>query len=195
MPYALVTLNQTLFNQYQANVLCFSNIQEDDSWLQGFADEIRDLANSYLDDHMVTNWTLDNITVAFIDGDHISYSVQVDFTSGNLQGNVITDGMPGSSCMLASTSFVGPAPNRGRIYFSGFSELTQTDGQWDTSVRQDVDAFVSGLRAGITVDNITAVLQICRRPSDVFSTYSFNPVQNVNVQAYTRAQRRRNRNQ
>lgn len=192
MPYALVSCNQTLFDKYQANVFAFDNMLEDSGWLQGFADEMRELWNTYVDDHMVSNWFLDDLTVSFVDVDHISYSVQVPFTSGNLQGNVLTGGMAGGNALLVSTAYTGERPNRGRTYFSGLSEAAQVDGSWDSSVRTALRGFVQDLRDGITYDTTTASLQIARRPSSKFPAYVFHPVQTVSTTEFNRSQRRRN---
>lgn len=195
MPYALVTFNQTLFDKYQATVTAWDNIQEDATWLQEFADELRAIANSAWDNVMVNNWTLDNITVSFIEGDHISYSVDVSFTDGDLLGNDLAAGMPASSCLLASYGYIGAKPNRGRSYFAGFSENAQSNGEWDSTSLDAILLLTQAWQYGVTVDGINASLQIARRPSAVFPAYEFNPVQTIKVTPSTRAQRRRNKNQ
>lgn len=192
MALALITLNQTLYEQYQANVVCFDNVSEDSSWLQDFADAIRATANDEWDNVMVNNWTLDNITVSFIEDDHITFTVDVDFTEGDLVGNVLTDGLPPSTCLLISTSYVGAAPNRGRIYFSGFGETSQTDGTWDASARQGMKAMIDNWISGFEIQGVNTSLQILRRPSAVFEEYVANPAQLSVGIGSTRSQRRRN---
>lgn len=192
MPLAIVSLNQTLYDKAIANVTCWDNVQEDSAWLQAFADQLRDTANDHWDNHMVLGWTLDDITVSFIDGDHIDYSVPVSFTSGDLQGNVVTDGMPGGAAALISTSFVGGPPNRGRVYFSGGAESGQADGRWDNPMMSDLKEMVEDWAAGYTILGSSTSLQILRRPSAVFSTYVANPVEFVVRTDVTRSQRRRN---
>lgn len=195
MPLAIVSLNQTLYNEPIKNITAWDNVEEDSTWLQEFADKIRESANNNWDNQMVNNWRLDDITVSFIEGDHISYSVNVSFTQGDLVGNVLTDGMPGGSCILISTSFTGPKPNRGRIYFSGAGEGAQSDGQWDGAVMTAMKALVEEWAAGFLIQGITTSLQILRRPSAVFPLYVANPVQLVSRRDFTRSQRRRNLNQ
>jgi len=195
MTLAIVRLNQTLFNQGIANITCWDNFQEDSSWLQEFADEFRESANDNWDNHMVTNWTLDNITVSFIEGDHITYSVDVAFSAGDLQGNQIGQGLPSGVAALISTRYVGPAPNRGRIFFSGMAEDSQNDGQFENVVMAGLKSLVEDWRDGLNVLGTTSSLQILRRPSDKFPTYVANPVQIVTRTDFSRSQRRRNLNQ
>jgi len=192
MPLAIVTANQTLFDKYQANVLAFDNMEEDSQWLQEFADGFRDVANDLWDNEMVTNWFLDDLTVSFISGAQISYSVRVPFSQGNLQGNNPGGGLPAGSSLLVSTSYVGPGPNRGRVYFSGLPETVQGDGVWTVAVRNVFSQLVVAWRDGFNIGGVTASLQILRRPSDKFPAYVANPVQSISVERAVRSQRRRN---
>ena len=192
MPFALVTLNQTLYGKPIANVTAWDNVQEDSVWLQAFADAIRDSANATWDNLMVENWFLDNITVSFVDGGAISYSVVVEFTLGNLQGNQLGSGMPGGSAMLISTSYTGPKPNRGRIYFSGFPEGEQNNGMWSTPAKNAMRGMIQEWRDGFNISGVNTSLHICRRPTNADPVYSFNPVQFVFGTEAVRSQRRRN---
>lgn len=192
MPYGFVTARQTLQGKSIVNVLAFNNLQEDPDWLQQFADGFRSLANDHWDNVMVTAWTLDDILVSFVEGDHISYSVPVTFTDGDLLGNVIADPTPRGAALMVRTSYTGPAPNRGRIYFSGLSEGAFVGGEWQTSDRNSLRSLVQAWRDGITVGGFTASLQIARRPSAVFPTYTFNQVEIVGTEAGARSQRNRN---
>jgi len=192
MPYAFVTARQTLQGKQVANVLAFSNMQEDSAWLQDFADAFRVLANSFWDTHTTTAWTLDDILVSFVSGNEIVYSVPVSFTDGDLLGNSLGDTLPRGTALMARTSYVGAAPNRGRIYFTGFGEGSYTAGVWETGVRNDMRSLVQAWRDGITISGITASLQIARRPSAVFPTYVFNQVETVGTEEQARSQRNRN---
>ena len=192
MPLAIISANQILYGKVVANVLCFDNVQEDSGWLQEFADAFRESANDNWDNLMVTNWSLENLTISFIDGDHITYSVTVDFTDGNLIGNDILDGMPGGSTALISTSFTGPKPNRGRVYFSGGGEGSQSDGTWGNPFMSELKSLVEAWRDGFTIMGETASLQILHRPGTYNPDYEANPVQLVNRRDNTTSQRRRN---
>ena len=194
MTDAIVTMNQTLYGKPQVTVTAWTNVLEDSAWLQEFADAIRASANDQWDNNMVNNWSLENISVSFIDVDHIAYSVTVDFTQGNLVGNIVTDGMPASACLLIRTGFVGPRPNRGRMYFAGFGETSQSDGVWDGPSTQNMRELVELWRDGLGGTGGDAFLAIARRPSDVFPEYVLNPVQTVGSTGRTRSQRRRNTN-
>ena len=192
MALAIISANQTLYGKFVSNILCFDNIQEDSTWLQDFADEFRSAANNRWDNVMVVGWTLDNLTFSFIEGDHISYSVNVDFTLGDLIGNDLSGGMPGGSTALISTSFTGPKPNRGRVYFSGIGEVNQSNGTWSGTAMVELKALVELWIAGFQVQGSNTSLQILRRPSTVFPTYIANPVQFANRRDNTTSQRRRN---
>jgi len=192
MAIALITLNQILFGKPITNVVCFDNIQQDPTWLQDFADQFREAANDNWDNLMVTNWSLEDLTFSFIEGDHITHSVTVEFTDGNLVGNDILDGMPGGSTALISTSFTGPRPNRGRVYFSGAGEGSQSDGTWSNSLMSQLKSLVEAWAVGFQVEGSNSSLQICHRPSGPSDDYFANPVQLVNRRDNTTSQRRRN---
>lgn len=191
MTDALVTLNQTLFGQYVANVVAFTNVSEDPTWLQAFADAIRDSANGYWDNHMVTGWTLDNITVSFLDTTSVVYSVVVDFTAGDLQGNIITDGLPPQAAVLISTSHVGARPNRGRTYFSGIAEAGASNGEAASASVADLAQMVRDWADGLDTLDPEPSMVILRRKSDKYPANVTNSIDLVKGNVRLKTQRRR----
>lgn len=193
MPDAIISLNQTLYGVSAANVVCFNNFEEDETFLQDFADKIRASFAFYATQHMQQFWTLDNITVSFLLSDSVDYSVEVGFTAGALAGELTADGLPGQNALLISTSYVGSRPNRGRIYFMGLTENDTANGGVDSQIVQDFEDMVTDWKTGITVEQSSVFLRILRRPSAVFPTYISNSVSLVSGNPSIRTQRRRAR--
>lgn len=193
MPDAIVALNQTIYAKKAVNVLCFSNMLEDSGFLQEFADEIRQTLVPNINTHRQEFASWDNITVSFLEDDHISYSVDVDFQLGQLIGDSQQQGLPPQVAVLASLNYVGARPNRGRIYFTGFTEAQNINGAVGEELQQACEAVVDQWRTGVTTSQQTCYLRILRRPSDVFPNYRSNPVSLVTVNPNFRTQRRRSR--
>lgn len=193
MADAFITLNQTIDGKVAANVLAFSNIQEDVVSLTAVADAIRASFAIHAEDHMVFAWSLDSITVAFIDGDHISYSIDVPFTNGALFGANASDMLPSQISLLISTGFIGAKPNRGRIYFMGLGENNTTDNVWNASLVTAFELLVEGWRDGLAAAPDTVFLRIMSRPTPERPSYLSSPVETVTGRARIATQRRRRR--
>ena len=193
MPDALVTLNQTIDSKYAANVLAFSNVTEDADQLQTMADDLRSSFAFDVVAHLSTSWTLDSITVAFIDVDHISFSVEIPFTEGQLIGQNIADVLPTQCAMLVSTSFVGAKPNRGRVYFAGLCENNTNGNVMNATVVTDFETLVESWRDGVSDAPDTVFLRIMGRPSPTRPSYLSSPVDLVTGRARIGTQRRRRR--
>lgn len=193
MSLGLVRINQRLFNEDRATILCFDNIQEDPTWLQEFADAMRDTIAGTWDNYCINDWSAENLTISFLSDTAVRYSVDVDFTDGNVVGNILTEGLPPQTNLLVSTSYVGDRPNRGRIYFCGLGEVNQNNGIFATQMAFDFAEMVRGWRDGFNIQGINASLQILRRKSDKFPQYVANPVQFATGDTISRTQRRRQR--
>lgn len=193
MADAFVICNQTIDTKYAANVLAFSNVTEDPDQLQSMADQMRSYWNDAVVAHLSEKWSLDSITVAFIEGGIISFSVDVPFTLGVLQGVNTSDILPTQTCMLVSTSYVGAKPNRGRVYFGGLCENNTTDNVWNSSVITDFENLVEGWRDGLDQPPDTVFLRIMGRPNATRPTYLSSPVDIVTGRGRIATQRRRRR--
>lgn len=191
MTDALVTLNQTSQGEITANVLGFSNVEEDTDWLQDFADEIATHWNTYLSDVTSASHTLNNITVAFISDDHISYSIDVDFTGGPVVGTDPADVTANQNCVLVSLGYVGPRPNRGRVYFGGMTEGDMLDGVWIGNALSGPRNFIDAMVSGVGPGGQLAFLRIIGRPNDNRPNYVSSPVSTVTVGGRVATQRRR----
>ena len=191
MTDALVTLNQTWQGEIIANVLGFNNVDEDADWLQDFADEIRTHWASYLSNAVSAEHTLENITVAFIDGDHIAYSIDVDFTGGPLDGTDASDVTASQNCVLVSLGYVGPRPNRGRVYFGGWTEGDMLNGVWTGDALGGPVNFMQAMQSGVGPGGSLAFLRIMGRPNDDRPNYVSNPVDSITVGGRVATQRRR----
>ena len=191
MPDAIISINQTVLGESIANVVCFSNITEIEADLQSFADSIRDTFETHVEDQFSDQWTLDDITVSFIDADSVTYSVTVPFTQGALAGLEQSQVLSTTTCLLVSTQFIGPAPNRGRIYFGGLTENSNVDSAWGAGTLFAFRDLVENWRDGIPIGAGLAFLRILRRPSTVHPIYISSPVTNVVTRLRPANQRRR----
>jgi len=194
MADALITLNQTLGSEYAANVLCFSNVREDENQLQAIADAIRFEYETHVRDVLSTSWSLDSIDVSFLGDTEITYTVNVPFTDGPLAGADPDDILPTQCALLASTSYVGPKPNRGRIYFMGLTENNTEDGVWTAPTIGRFALLVDEFVQGIVSAPDTVFLRILGRPiPDKRPTYISSPVQLATIRGRVATQRRRRR--
>lgn len=191
MTDALVSMNQLILGEPIANVLGFSNVTEDITELQDFADNLRGDWSQHLSSHQSQQWSLENITVSFIDGDHISFSITVDFTAGPLAGDQTQQVLPTTNCLLVSLQYVGPRPNRGRVYFGGFTETEQADSAWISAVLFAARDLVEDYRNGVGIGPSQAFLRIVRRPGPNFPVYVTSPVSEVITRLRPATQRRR----
>lgn len=191
MPDAIISMNQTLLGQSVANVTAWSNVTEDEDELQDFADNLR-FSWTGLVDELVQEWSLDNLSISFISFDQITYSVTVDFTAGPLSGTNTGDALPPTNAMLVSTIYVGPRPNRGRVYFCGLPESAQSDGIWNVGTHVQFRNMVENWANGINADQNVYFLRILRRPNPPeFPIYVSNPVSNASIRSAVATQRRR----
>jgi hypothetical protein len=187
----LVTVNQTLFGKAVANVLGFTNLQSDETWLQTFADNIRTLWSTHLSIHLLDNWSLDSITVAFINGGSISYSIEIEPSAGQLSGIASADGMPSTCALVCSLRSLGNIPSRGRVYFTGFNELAHNNSYWTTNVMDGCAAVLSSMRDGIGPSGSEAFLRIVGRPKPGRTNYVSSPVTHIIPRQIVATQRRR----
>lgn len=191
MPDALVSCNQTWNNEQVANVLGFSNVQEDSAWLQEFADAIRASWDSNLRTTLSSDWSLDNLTVSFISGGTISYSVNVSFTGGPLVGSNNGDLSTNQTSLLISLNYVGPKPNRGRVYLCGYTEGELLNGVWISGATSPSANLIADFVNGIGPSGQLAFLRIVGRPAANGGLYVTNPVDQVIPRGRPATQRRR----
>lgn len=190
MADALIAMNQSVLGKDFTNVTGWSNVVEDAAELQAFADNLR-ITWLNVDQYFHTSWSLNNITVSFISGAEITHSVIVNFTSGALSGPSGEDPLVPTSCLLASLIYVGPRPNRGRVYLSGLTEASVTNALWGPVILSDVQTMIESWVDGVDSATSQFFLRIVRRPSVKFATYSSNPVSLVVPRANPANQRRR----
>lgn len=191
MADVLVTLNQTSQGQVMQNVICFSNMTETNADLQALADQLRANYAANVLSLQSTSWSLDSIDVGFIDGDTISYTVNVPFTLGPLVGTGSGERQANQLALMVRLVSVGPKPNRGRIYFGGLTEGSLEDGLWLASHGQSFENIVDFWIAGFALDSTTVFLRICRRPSNVFPSYVTNGIDFAQAELVPTTQRRR----
>lgn len=191
MPDALVSLNQTYLGKEMANVIGFSNVQEDATWLQTFADDIRSDYTQHVPSAFSDQWFLNNISVSFLSSTAVLYSVDVAFTLGPLQGGNANDPLPTQTALLISTNHLGPRPNRGRTYFSGLTENAIQNGVYFAATVGLFEDLVTDWVEGAGPAGQLAFMRIIRRPSAVFPAYVTNPIDLVVGDTIPATQRRR----
>lgn len=188
-----IVLQQTSQNQRIANVLVWGNIPEDAAGRQSFADNLRaELVTQTWSSTKSTQWSLDSLLFVYNDSLPI-FSVEVDFTGGAYVGANAADPLPNQIALLVSTQRVGTPPNRGRIYYGGYTEASlANDGRFNTDAVNEAEnltqEFVNGIAytggAGI------AYLRIGRRNAggDLSIT---NAIETVVARGIPATQRRR----
>lgn len=191
MADALVTVNQSYRGKTIANVLCFSNITFNTVELQEFADNFRASYVTHVVNFFLNDWSMSSLTFGFIDNDSIPFSYNQGFTLGALVGGSGGDDLPATSPMLISTGYVGPKPNRGRIYVSCLPETEFNGGSYSLSIRSAFEGLVNEWKDGISNGSGDCFLRICRRPSDKFPAYVSSPVQSVIARQNQASQKRR----
>jgi len=191
MADALVTLNQKLYGVNIANVMGFSNVQETATWLQDFADAIRVEYVNELVSFMVSGWSLENITIAIIDGGNISYTVDQAFTLGPVGGGHAAEGMPSTNALVVSLQRLGSKPNRGRTFFAGFTEDAQSAGYWNGASQDACKDLLNHFKNGVGPAGSEAFLRIIGRPSANGGVYVSNAIDSVVPRTICATQRRR----
>lgn len=188
-----VVLKQTSQAQEINNVLVFANIPEDAQGRQSFADNLRAsfVTNTWASSKH-TGWSLDSLLFVYNDSLPI-YSVEVDFTAGPLNGADPGDPLPNQIALLVSTQRVGTPPNRGRIYWGGYTEGSiASDGRFDTASVTEAENQTQDLVDGISYTGGAGVayLRIARRnlTGDLSIT---NAIETVVARGIPATQRRR----
>lgn len=171
-----VTLNQTLFGEDVQNVLFFSNIIDTQTVLQSFANSMRASWAANVSGSLTNQWSLNSITYGFLGTYDILYSVEYQFTVGILVGGNTGEALPNQTALLVSTQRNNTKPNRGRIYFGGYTETSLTDGLWEQSTLDNVTALVDDWIEGIDADGTDCFLRIMRRPVGTTSGWLSNGV-------------------
>lgn len=192
MADGFMILNQVLFGEAVKNVLAFSNMAYSPDDVKEWADNFRGDWDNELTQYLSTSWSMDTLTFVFNPGPN-QFSVEQDFSLGTLTGTVSTDALPNQTSLLVSTQYVGPRPNRGRVYFAGLGENNLTQGLFTvaavTAFENAVDKWAS---IGVNGAAGTIFLRIARRAANG-SILTSNPVDVAIGREIPATQRRRRR--
>jgi len=169
----------------------FSNVVENTQWRQDFADGIRAAWAGNLNGSQIDNWSLESITIGYIVGDTIAYSVEQGFTNGILNGADPGDGLPSTNALLVSLQSLGGSPSRGRVYLVGFPENLCSNGYWDTSVMTAAENLITLFKDGVGPGSAQAFLRIVGRPKPGRVNYVSSGVTNIIPRVIVATQRRR----
>lgn len=188
-----IRLDARLFGNVVNNVTVWSNGPETQEDRESFVDAFRldFIAAGVLND-LVTDWQLDGLT--FIYNETVpSFSVTVPFPGGPLVGDGTGDTVATQTALLVSTQYVGPPPNRGRIYFAGLEkDNLGSSGFWAAAVVDQFQELVTGWSQGLSYagGSNVAFLRIARRNPDG-SLDITNPVEEAIGRRNPTTQRRR----
>lgn len=187
-----IVLNQTYYSQQVRNVLVWNNMVNTPEYRTEMADAIRLSFLSNVSNACDDGWTLDNVTFIYNDVAPI-FSTTTEFSLGPLQGGTAGVAMPTQSCLLVSTSIVGPPPNRGRIYFAGQSknQIGGDSAQWSASRLLEYQTMVEEWRDGLVLPTAgSSFLRIARRDAAGIITLT-SGIQDVTAQPVPAGQSRR----
>lgn len=187
-----VVLDQLVDTEVIKNVTYWQLPDNQTATLQGFADNLR---GTYVVPDVIaslhTSWSLQSLTVRQMDGGG-AFSQLITFGLGALSGTAIEHLLPTQDALLISTGFLGPKPNRGRIYFGGLTEAAnEAGGVTNATVRGLFRQMVEIWRDGVATGAGNAFLRIAR-PDFLNNTWTLNnPVESVIARGFWATQRRR----
>ena len=179
MTDAIVVMKQTFNGRAMQSAICFNNFSDPPTDLQEFADLIRSSYAAGPRTHLGESWSLNSIAVSLLGTDSILYTIDQPFTSGPLDGDNTAEAGVNTNCLLVSTGYTGPKPNRGRTYFTGVTENGLVGGLYNPNPRDEFVEMVEAWRDGIVTASSTHFMRILRRPSTKFPAYVSSPVETV----------------
>ena len=187
-----IGLDQQIGDEVCKNVTYWQLPDNQTATLQTFADNLRGtFVTPDLVGWLSTNWTLLSITARQMDGGG-AFSQLVTFGLGPLVGGSLGQQLPTQLALLVSTGFLGPKPNRGRIYFGGLVEDANTGtGQPVLAARDDFQTAVEVWRDGVATGAGNAFLRIARPDFLANNWVLNNPAESVIARNQWATQRRR----
>jgi len=187
-----IVLDQQIGDEVCKNVTYWQLPDNQSATLQTFADNLRGtFVTPDLVGWLSTNWTLLSITARQMDGGG-AFSQLVTFGLGPLVGGSVGQQLPTQLALLVSTGFLGPKPNRGRIYFGGLVEDANSGtGQPVLDARDDFQTAVEVWRDGVATGAGNAFLRIARPDFLANDWILNNPVESVIARNIWGGQRRR----
>jgi hypothetical protein len=186
-----VRIDQVVGSQVVNNVTYWQFPDNLADTLQDFANSLRASYVTWVDDAFHTSWTYQSITCRQMDGGG-AFTTLVVPTSGALAGTNTNNLLPYASALLISTGFLGPKPNRGRIYFGGLTEESNNlDATIFSTHRTNFEGLVKAWRDGLTTSQGSCFLRIAR-PNFTANNWTLNnPVESVIARTQWATQRRR----
>jgi hypothetical protein len=191
MPNFQVRFDQLLDTEVIYNVTNWEFPGNTLAMKQQFADVIRNLYAVNLASALTNQWSMQSMTFRQMDGGG-AFTEIIDFTSGELVGTSAANMLPTQTALLVSLGYLGPRPNRGRIYFAGLTEDSNNgSGEVLSSTRDTFAGVVEAMADGITLTGGAAFLRIAR-PDYSTNTWTLNnPVETVIGRTFWATQRRR----
>lgn len=192
-----IVMNQKLRENVVQNVTVWSNGPLDQVDRESFTNAFRlDFIAAGVQNDLISDWSMESLTFVY-NATLPSFSVTVPFDPSPINGTGIGDGTASQVALLVSTQYVGPPPNRGRVYFAGLEQnAIANSGFWQTAIVTQFQDLVTSWQNGISYagGSNTAFLRIARRLSDG-SIDTTNPVEEAVGRRNPAIQRRRRQGQ
>lgn len=161
MPNFQVVVKQDVFGKEMINVMNWQLSLSTPAYLQSFTDS---LAASYVSNvtiHLANDWSFNSVVFRQMDGG-APFTTEFIPAGGAFAGVDGAEVLPTTVCLLVSTTFVGSRPNRGRIYFAGTTEGSQSNSGYSSAIRTAFSNMVTSWGTGLAVSGGTAFLRIAR---------------------------------
>lgn len=157
-----VRFDQTWLGETIYNVTYWQLPGSDEAALEAYADAVRASFVTHILSMMSDDWSLDSLTVRQMDGG-LPFSQLVGFTLGQLVGGATGENLARQTALLVSTAALAGRPNRGRLYFGGLTEFTNTAlGNAQATHVDAFEAMVLDWANGLTTAVGDAFLRIAR---------------------------------
>jgi hypothetical protein len=176
-----VVISQTLLSKTVLNVTNWQIGSVSDTSIQDLADSLRASYVAHVQPVLTDNWRFDRIEVREMDGGS-PFTIVKEPTLGALIGGSTGDNLPTTVALLVSTSATAPKPNRGRVYFCGLSEISQTNSAWEPTTLNLFEDLVQEWADGLVVTGGNAFLRIARVDYGLNIFTANNPVEGVIAQ-------------
>lgn len=173
-----VTIRQTYFSKFVANVTNWQFPNTTATTYQEFADALRASYVTNVVADMSNNWDLDDIDLRIFDGNP-PFTTRQSFTSGKLTGTNTNHFLPRQVALLVRLVYTQGRPNRGRVFFPGLTEAPSDEGSWDTLTLGRYVTLVNAWKNGLSTTAGSCFLRIAR-PNFVTNVWTLdNPVESA----------------
>ena len=189
MAIGSVTIQQSILGQAVRNVLWYDNLPDDEGYLEEITSHIGDAYSEHAA-LFCSSWSVSSVKYTFypLAG---TWSTEYSILDGPIEGTGQSTPAPTQVAILISTRYVGPPPNRGRIYLGGLpGNFIENDGTFNATSIVTAASLAALLRQlPYNSNSDFANMAIVRRVNGVPSVH--NLVDEILVRDVPATQRRR----